>query len=124
MAMVELLLAHGANVDARRDRQDTPLLMATDNNDVPVVAMLVKYGADLELGGLSVTTGMAGDAVVVGANSSVQVNGTVDTQAMGANALVANGGTNINVGGGSSGAVIQPSSCTRSSIRCARPILR
>ena len=66
-------------------------------------AIVTGSGATLELGGLSSTTGMAGNAVVVGANSSVQVNGTVDTQAQGANALVINGGTNVNVGGGSSG---------------------
>jgi ankyrin repeat protein len=44
--ILELLLAHGAAVDARTDRGETPLLLATNRWGMKIIPMLLAHGAD------------------------------------------------------------------------------
>ncbi len=45
----EILLANGANVDAKNSRDHTPLWMAVDRGHVHVVERLLEYGADVNI---------------------------------------------------------------------------
>ncbi|MEK8052278.1 ankyrin repeat domain-containing protein [Ideonella sp. DXS22W] len=49
VAVVQLLLEHGAKVDARSPNGSTPLMMAARNGSEESVAMLLKQGADASL---------------------------------------------------------------------------
>jgi ankyrin repeat protein len=44
--MMELLIAHGAAVDARTRDGDTPLLLAIEKRDLSLIPMLLAHGAD------------------------------------------------------------------------------
>ena len=44
--MVEILLKHGAKVNAKTNTGITPLLNAVNFNDLECVRILIKYGAD------------------------------------------------------------------------------
>jgi hypothetical protein len=48
LEIAELLLRHGADVNARGDGGDTPLHEAANNGHVEVVELLLKHGADIE----------------------------------------------------------------------------
>ena len=46
--VVKLLLDRGANVEARNDRGETPLLKAARSNHIEMVKLLLKTGAEID----------------------------------------------------------------------------
>ena len=47
--LVELFLEHGIDVNARNNKNDTPVLWAARGNHVDTVRLLIRCGADLQL---------------------------------------------------------------------------
>jgi len=47
--LVELFLEHGIDVNARNNKNDTPVLWAARGNHVDAVRLLIRRGADLQL---------------------------------------------------------------------------
>eukprot|EP00052_Salpingoeca_macrocollata_P017223 m.139699 g.139699 ORF g.139699 m.139699 type:complete len:1603 (-) comp20318_c0_seq7:84-4892(-) len=45
----ELLLSHGADPNAQNNNGETPLFLATAAGDLPVMRVLVRFGADMEI---------------------------------------------------------------------------
>ena len=47
MAITELLLEHGADINYKGGEGCTPLLLAVQNNQIPVACLLISRGADI-----------------------------------------------------------------------------
>lgn len=45
--LAEILLQHGANVNAKNDYGKTPLHEAAEEGDIDTVELLLRYGADV-----------------------------------------------------------------------------